>query len=541
MRRERTMNRLSSIAVLALLHFGSPAAMASAESAPAAGVSAESVSAESTPGPIVPTDGPVTSTTGTYVYDPSGNVAAVGNNSYVYDPMGRVTTGSVDRFGNVQSQTYTYDVYGNRLGDGTVSYPASTQTNRLTGSGAQYDAAGNLTQWQPPGSATARTYSYDALSTNMREKVTVSGTDKYVVHIYTADDERYWEYKDYGGGTTEMRYALRDLGGTVLREFVETAINGSAAAWTAHDYVYRDSALLAAYDTATGDTYHYSLDQLGTPRIVTDQDHVKVAEHTYFPFGAEYTDGSSTDGRLHFTGHEERDADFLLEPRGELDYMHARYYSAGMGRFLSVDPVTGEVTRPLSWNRYAYVRNSPLNLTDPSGMNPCPVIECPQPVPSYSDDLLAALEWANHKQQLVRDAFDVAAARRYYRERSDAASLEGNDLEAALYDGLLDQLPETQNELTIDLAMTVIPFGKLAKPGAKIGGVITGFTKHGINRAIQRGVKPSQILNAVLKPIKPVISKIDKLGRKSIKYVGTEATVVVNPQGKVVTVYKTTR
>jgi uncharacterized protein RhaS with RHS repeats len=48
--------------------------------------------------------------------------------------------------------------------------------------------------------------------------------------------------------------------------------------------------------------------------------------------------------------------------------MLARYYSAGLSRFLSVDP--GDDTdpeNPQSWNRYAYVRNNPLSHFDPDG------------------------------------------------------------------------------------------------------------------------------------------------------------------------------
>jgi uncharacterized protein RhaS with RHS repeats len=47
--------------------------------------------------------------------------------------------------------------------------------------------------------------------------------------------------------------------------------------------------------------------------------------------------------------------------------MHARYYNPHLGRFLSVDPVGGEVASTQSWNRYAYVRNNPLLKTDPLG------------------------------------------------------------------------------------------------------------------------------------------------------------------------------
>ena len=50
-----------------------------------------------------------------------------------------------------------------------------------------------------------------------------------------------------------------------------------------------------------------------------------------------------------------------------VDYMHARYYSPNLGRFLSVDPIGGTVGSSQSWNRYSYVLNNPLSLIDPDG------------------------------------------------------------------------------------------------------------------------------------------------------------------------------
>jgi uncharacterized protein RhaS with RHS repeats len=50
--------------------------------------------------------------------------------------------------------------------------------------------------------------------------------------------------------------------------------------------------------------------------------------------------------------------------------MHARYYDAGGGRFLSVDPVLdlkSATTKPQMWNRYSYVANNPVNAVDPDG------------------------------------------------------------------------------------------------------------------------------------------------------------------------------
>ena len=55
------------------------------------------------------------------------------------------------------------------------------------------------------------------------------------------------------------------------------------------------------------------------------------------------------------------------EKRWGTEYMHARYYSPNLGRFLSVDPVGGSVGSSQSWNRYSYVINNPLVFVDPSG------------------------------------------------------------------------------------------------------------------------------------------------------------------------------
>ena len=51
--------------------------------------------------------------------------------------------------------------------------------------------------------------------------------------------------------------------------------------------------------------------------------------------------------------------------------MHRRY-NPGSTRFDQPDPYDGSynLTNPQSFNRYAYVNNDPVNLVDPSGLNP---------------------------------------------------------------------------------------------------------------------------------------------------------------------------
>ena len=48
--------------------------------------------------------------------------------------------------------------------------------------------------------------------------------------------------------------------------------------------------------------------------------------------------------------------------------MLARYYSSSLGRFMAVDPGNDTALGdPQSWNKYAYVRNNPINANDPTG------------------------------------------------------------------------------------------------------------------------------------------------------------------------------
>jgi RHS repeat-associated protein len=64
-----------------------------------------------------------------------------------------------------------------------------------------------------------------------------------------------------------------------------------------------------------------------------------------------------------FTG-KERDSE------SGLDNFGARYDSSQYGRFMTPDPIfmtKHRLVDPQQWNLYAYVRNNPLNLTDPTG------------------------------------------------------------------------------------------------------------------------------------------------------------------------------
>jgi len=346
---------------------------------------------------------------GTYQYDGMGNIRAIGNDTYIYDTAGRLVSGTADvqRTGVMSRQEYAYDAFGNRtsasralgsvdcLGGCEQSLTIDPATNHITSNGSAYDAAGNLISITNTvnGISFTSTFDYDGTG-SMTHATASSGDDRQF--IYTADGERI-AVKNGQSWT----WTVRSLDGKVVREFTSAEQNGLPTAnWLwAKDYVWRDGLLLATVAPTTPGatttvTRHFHLDHLGTPRLVTDDNGVKIGIHAYYPFGAELnlSPNEQPSELMKFTGHER---DLLASNPNTLDYMHARYDMATMGRFLSIDPVLDQksvLRNPQAWNRYAYVRNNPLRLTDPTGKYTCEGSrqDCATVKTAYNDLRLAA-------------------------------------------------------------------------------------------------------------------------------------------------------
>ena len=168
---------------------------------------------------------------------------------------------------------------------------------------------------------------------------------------------------------------------TFLRTAPDSGLSGyvtQAATPSGRNTVLEEFLSKAAYNERSGALYReiYWLisDHLGTPRMIAERTGslAGLKRNDYLPFGesANALGGrATTQGyagesvRQGFTGYEE-------DSETGLHFAQARYLSSTQGRFISVDPLmasaaTGE---PQSWNRYVYVSNNPLNLTDPTGM-----------------------------------------------------------------------------------------------------------------------------------------------------------------------------
>ncbi len=110
-----------------------------------------------------------------------------------------------------------------------------------------------------------------------------------------------------------------------------------------------------------GGTITYLHRDLLSPRLFTDASGADVGEQGTYPYGESWYNNSSTSNWV-FTSYER-------DPESGDDYALARSYSSNLGRFQSPDPVEGDPGNPQTWNRYAYVGNDPINITDPSGQN----------------------------------------------------------------------------------------------------------------------------------------------------------------------------
>ncbi|MHB8799137.1 MAG: RHS repeat-associated core domain-containing protein [Thermoanaerobaculia bacterium] len=302
-------------------------------------------------------DGAVLGSWGPYDYDGSGNVKAIGADTFTYDLVSRLTTGTTTAGANRQCADYNAFGALKALGTGTSTCTASpiavdNATNRLS-SPALYDAAGNLTNWGG--------YSHSWNRLNQMYATTGTGINRS--YGYTADGERILERNALDDTRTLW---IRDLSGRVLREYGRTG--GGTWSWS-KDYVHRDGPVVSTV-TPSG-TRHLHLDHLGSVRGASDTQvppqPILPTVRDYYPFGLDALAGTDAE-RMRFAGHE-RDTRGTLSQTDDLDYMHARYYSPVVGRFLSIDPGRDWNARePQSWNLFSYARNSPTTFIDPFGL-----------------------------------------------------------------------------------------------------------------------------------------------------------------------------
>ena len=133
------------------------------------------------------------------------------------------------------------------------------------------------------------------------------------------------------------------------------------------EYVFFGGERVARKDFPGTTVAYYFSDHLKTASVVTDAAGNIQAESDYYPWGGEIQFVANDTNHYKFTG-KERDTETGL------DYFGARYYSNGLGRWVSSDwsatpiPVPyADFGDPQSLNLYGYVRGLPTTRIDTDG------------------------------------------------------------------------------------------------------------------------------------------------------------------------------
>jgi RHS repeat-associated protein len=201
---------------------------------------------------------------------------------------------------------YAYDANGNM-----ITRTVNDQTFNLS-----YDAENRLV-----GVSGALTASFVYDGDGKRVKSTIAGVTTYFVgNIYEKT------------GTTETKYYYAGGARVAMR--------------------------VCPGGTCSAPTYLLS-DHLGSTTVTTDASGNLVSELKYKPWGETRSASGTTPTDYTFTGQYSNVSDFGLM------FYNARWYDPGLGRFAQADSIVPAGVQ--GYDRYAYVNNSPVNFTDPSG------------------------------------------------------------------------------------------------------------------------------------------------------------------------------
>ncbi|WP_312882468.1 RHS repeat domain-containing protein [Micromonospora polyrhachis] len=284
-------------------------------------------------------------------------VPTAGNRSMVGNAIGGGsaywTSWSIDVLGNRTQQvernlaggadtvtTYSYD--GNGGGQPHTLTGTSTTGGETGSTSYAYDAAGNTTSRNAgQGNQT--------LAWNEAGKLTsiTGGTGGDSSFVYNADGEILLQ---------------REPGKTTLYLPGQQLTLDTAANTVSGSRYYALPGGGTCIRSGSGSDYTFAIaDHQGTPSLYLDSTGQNPTWRQYTPYGAARgADGAYPDNR-----------GFLNKPMSPsgLTIVGARAYDPEIGRFISVDPLQ-DTGQPQQWNGYSYTNNTPVTLSDPTGMIP---------------------------------------------------------------------------------------------------------------------------------------------------------------------------
>ena len=261
----------------------------------------------------------------TFGYDAYGNVSCSASPAEV-DCLAPTYGASSNRIGG-----YSYDSAGDVTNDGTYTY--------------QWDAEAHLTAVIGGSGQTVSANTYNALG--QTASVFDANQTPTTYEAYGPGGELLWRYN----AASNMR-AFVPLQGGILAEYYYPGSGG----------VHPD--VVGAMTTSPSGTLFDHPDALGSITASTTYSGGPCQQRLFYPFGELWT-GARSCG-MHQTFAQLPDYDAETDQYNTLN----RHYTP-RGRWMSPDPGGLKVSSPSdpqTWNMYAYVRNNPTTLFDPTGL-----------------------------------------------------------------------------------------------------------------------------------------------------------------------------
>lgn len=151
------------------------------------------------------------------------------------------------------------------------------------------------------------------------------------------------------------------------------------------DYTYGMGRLSGI--TQTGAVQSYVTDGRGSVRQTLDSFSQVTSSSSYDAFGTP-NPGTASGPAWGFNAED-------YDPGSGLQYLRARYYDPGTGRFLSPDTYRGSTWVPQSLNLWTYTLNDPVNRVDPSGHIAKPVTPIVTPMRAVSKGVNSVINAMN--------------------------------------------------------------------------------------------------------------------------------------------------
>ncbi len=333
---------------------------------------------------------------------------------FSYDALNRLSSATVGGSGGggASTETYGYDARGNLLSKGaaTLTYggtrPHAVMSANVKGFSRaySYDAAGQVTAdgkrtytWTSFGQLATLTYQgappLDRLSgTRIHDVGEIVSTFDFNADGTRTRQVTSWTHA-WGFHQRQTTLYLGSFEREHHQEYINTDENG--------EFYYSDTKSVFRHTVAPGVVYSrvYEMmtgtraqlttvlkDHLGSTDVLlvgvwnsgTSSFGAPVVERQAFDAWGERRNAadwspartshtqpfltSAHDYDRGYTGHEQLDDSGLI-------HMNGRIYDPELGRMLSPDPIVQAPEYSQNFNRYSYVMNNPLNMTDPTGFS----------------------------------------------------------------------------------------------------------------------------------------------------------------------------